>query len=70
MPLKVKKQERENSQGVIRRFQRATRQSGVLLRVRQGLFRQRPKSQLTKKKAALRREKRKEEYKEKEKMGK
>lgn len=62
MPIEVKKQERENSQSVIRRFTRAVRQSGVLMRVKNGMFRKRPKSPLARKKAALRREKRKKEF--------
>lgn len=62
MPIEVKKQERENSQNIIRRFTRAVRQSGVLMRVKDNMFRKRPKSPLAKKKAALRREKRKKEF--------
>ncbi len=70
MPIEVKKQERENSQNVIRRFSRAVRQSGVLRRARDNRFRKRPKSALAKKKAAIRKDKRKKEYQKRQKMEK
>jgi len=70
LPIEVKKQERENSQNVIRRFSRAVRQSGVLRRARDNRFRKRPKSALAKKKAAIRKDKRKKEYQKRQKMEK
>jgi len=70
MPLKVQRRERENSQNLIRRFTKAIRQSGTLLQIRKGKFHKRPKSALTKKRSALRREKVKAEYQKLKKLGK
>ncbi|MDP3991127.1 MAG: hypothetical protein Q8P63_02425 [Candidatus Nealsonbacteria bacterium] len=70
MDLEIKKQERETSQGLVRRFGRRVQQSGILIRARKHRFKQRPKSQQAKKKAALRREELKKEYQVLKKMGK
>ena len=70
MPLQIKKEERESSQNLVRRFSRRVKQSGILIRARKNRFQQRPKSQPMKKKSALRREELKKEYLEKEKMSK
>lgn len=70
MALEVKKQERENSQGLIRRFSKSLQQSGILVRAKKTRFRQRRRSQQAKKKAALRREELKREYKRMKKLGK
>ena len=70
MPLEVKKQDRENSQSLIRRFSRKMKKSGILLEARKTRFRQRPKSNQMKKRSALRREALRKEYKKKEKLGK
>ncbi len=69
MPLEVKKQERESTQGLIRRFSKAIKKSGILKEARKRRFRQRPLSDKAKKEAALRREKIKKEYQRKEKLG-
>jgi ribosomal protein S21 len=70
MVIEVKKQERENTQSLIRRFTRRVQQSGVLMRARKNRFHQRPKSHDAKKAAALRREELRKEYFKLKKMGK
>lgn len=70
MGLEVKKQERETSQNLIRRFTRGIQQSGILLRARGVRFREREKSEQMKKRAALRREEKKREYERLKKLGK
>ena len=70
MALEIKKQERETSQSLIRRFQKRVQQSGFLLRVRKARFKQRKKSEQMKKRAALRREELKKEYEKLSKLGK
>ncbi|MDP2966844.1 MAG: hypothetical protein Q8N87_00260 [bacterium] len=69
MSLEVKKQERENSQSLIRRFRKKVQKSGILLRARKIRFRQRSKNKEMKKRTALRREKLKAEYEKLEKLG-
>ena len=70
MALEIKKEERESSQNLVRRFSRRIKQSGILLRARKARFRQRPKSHQMKQRSALRREELKKEYEKLEKMGK
>ncbi len=70
MALEAKKQERETTQALIRRFAKRVKQSGILLRARKNRFHKRSKSRQMKKRAALRREKLKKEYQESEKLGK
>ena len=70
MALEVKKQERETTQALIRRFTKKVKQSGILLRARKGRFHKRSKSRQMKKRAALRREKLRKEYQKLEKLGK
>lgn len=70
MPLEVKKEARETSQSLVRRFSKRIKQSGILLRARKARFKERPKSPQLKKRSALRREELKKEYKKLEKMGK
>ncbi len=69
MPLEVKRQNRETSQSLVRRFGRRVQQSGILLRARKIRFREKQKSEQMKKRAALRREELRKEYARKEKMG-
>ena len=69
MSLEVKKQGRETSQGLIRRFSQRVQRSRVLARARKNRYHRRPKSHEMEKRSALRREKLKEEYKKMEKMG-
>ncbi len=70
MALEVKKQERETAQSLVRRFGKRVQQSGILLRARKTRFNARPKSRQAKKKAALRREELRKEYKKLKKLGK
>lgn len=69
MTLEVKKNERESSQGLVRRFTKRVQQSGLLIRTRRSMFKARKKSDDMKKKAALRRETMRKEYERKKKMG-
>jgi len=69
MALEVKKQERETSQNVVRRFQKRIQQSGILQRVRKSKFKERKKSEQMKKRAALRREELRKEYEKLKKLG-
>jgi ribosomal protein S21 len=70
MSIEVKKEGRENSQALIRRFTKKVKKSGVLVRARKSRFYQPPlKSKEMKKKAALRREKLKKEYQKLVKLG-
>ncbi len=69
MPIEAKKQDRENSQGLMRRFRKKIQQSGVLRRARKNRFHQPLKSRSMRKKAALRKEVLRKEYKKLEKMG-
>jgi len=61
MPVNVTKKEKETSQNLEHRFTKTVRQSGVLLEVRKGRFFKRAKSDLAKKRSALRRVERKAE---------
>jgi hypothetical protein len=70
MPLEVRKQEKETAQSLMRRFSTGVKKSGILMTARKLRFRTRVKSSDMQKKAALRREELKIEYKQKEKMGK
>lgn len=70
MILEVKKQNRETSQALIRRFSRRIQRSGILLRARKIRFRKKEKSKQMKKRAALRREEIKKEYEKLRKLGK
>ncbi|MDD2696589.1 MAG: hypothetical protein PHE52_00310 [Candidatus Pacebacteria bacterium] len=69
MAVEARKQERENSQGLIRRFSKKVQQSGVLVRARANRFFKRSKSPEMSKRAALRREKLKKEYEKLKKLG-
>lgn len=70
MALEARKQERETTQALIRRFTKKVQQSGILLRARKSRFHKRSKSRQMKKRAALRREKLRKEYQKLEKLGK
>lgn len=70
MGIEARKQNRETSQSLIRRFSRKIKQSGILLRARRARFRRPVKSHQMKKKAALRREEIKKEYEKLRKLGK
>jgi len=70
MALEVKKQQRETSQSLIRRFTKSIQGSGILRRARKIRFREREKSKNMKKRAALRKEEMKKEYEKLKKLGK
>ena len=70
MPLKVEKKEKENSRQLAGRFVRALRRSGLVYSLKKSRFKERPKSEKLKKKAALRKLRIKEQRKELEKLGK
>lgn len=70
MAIEVKKQTRETSQALIRRFQKSVQESGILVRARKIRFRERKKSENLKREAALRREEMKKEYERLRKLGK
>ena len=69
MALEIKKEGRETSQNLVRRFSRRMKQSGILLRARKARFKEREKSKQMKKRSALRREELKKEYEKLEKLG-
>lgn len=68
--IEVKKQEKETTQSLIRRFTKRVQQSGVLIQARKIRFKKRRKSEQMKKRAALRREELKKEYEKLKKLGK
>ncbi len=55
MPVNVTKKEKETSQNLVHRFTKTVRQSGILLQLRKDRFFKRAKSDLVKKRSALRR---------------
>jgi len=69
MALEIKKQNRETSQGLVRRFARSVQQSGILIRARKSRFKKREKSDDMKKQAALRRVQKKKDYEKLRKSG-
>lgn len=70
MALEIKKDTRETSQNLVRRFSKRVKQSGILLRARKGRFHARNKSRNTRRRSALRREEKKKEYEKLIKLGK
>lgn len=70
MPVQVTKKEKETSQNLGHRFTKTVRQSGVLLQVRKTKFFKRAKSDLVKKRSALRRVERRIEKVKAEKLAK
>ncbi|MBM4177589.1 30S ribosomal protein S21 [Candidatus Gribaldobacteria bacterium] len=69
MPLKVEKQGKESSQNVLRRFSLKLRKSGLLLEARKKRFFKKKQSIPLKKRSALRRLAKKEEYLKQKKLG-
>lgn len=68
--LEVKKQERETTQGLVRRFTIKVKKSKTLQVARKAKFKRREKSQQMKRRSALRREESKKEYEKLRKLGK
>ncbi len=69
MPLKVEKQPKETSQSLIHRFSQKIKRSGILLEARKKMFYKKGKSKQLKRRSALRRIQKKEEFKKLKKMG-
>lgn len=70
MPLTVQKREKENVQSLIKRFTKAVQKSGILIRAREKMYKDRNISEEKKKQKALRREKMKKYYEKLKKLGK
>jgi ribosomal protein S21 len=70
MALEVRKENKETSQSLMRRFSKAMQQSGILRQARKTRFKTRRKSEGMKKKAALRKEDMREEFEKLKKLGK
>lgn len=70
MALEVKRKERESPQNLVHRFAKVVRQSGILLQIRSKQFSKRAKSNLAKKKSALRRVQLRAEKRRQEKLAK
>jgi len=68
--LEVKRKEKETSQNLVHRFTKVVRQSGILLEVRSKQFTKRGKSDLAKKRSALRRVELRAERKKADKLAK
>ncbi|KKQ76113.1 MAG: hypothetical protein US98_C0049G0004 [Parcubacteria group bacterium GW2011_GWC1_38_6] len=68
--VEVKKKDKETVQSLLYRFTRSVQKSGILTRAKKSRFKERPKSRTMQKKAALRREEKREQYKTLKKMGK
>ena len=66
--FEVSRQERENNQGVIRRFTRRLRESGILNAAKKSRYKERPKSAQLLKKKALRRIEKRAEFEQAKKM--
>jgi ribosomal protein S21 len=69
MPVKVTKKEKETVASLIRRFQKAVQKSGILIRARERMYRDRNLSEEKKKRRALRREELRKYYEKLDKLG-
>jgi len=67
--LEVRKQNRETSQSLVKRFGQKIQRSGILLKARQNRFHSRPKSKKAIRERALRREELRKEYRRLNKLG-
>lgn len=70
MALEIKRKEKETVQSLISRFSKAMQQSGILMRAREKMFKDRIRSENLKREAALRREELKKVYEKLKKFGK
>lgn len=70
MALEVKKNSKETSQNLLRRFSKAVQQSGILIQARKNRFKKRKKSEKMKRIAALRREEKRKDFERLKKLGK
>ncbi len=62
MALEIRKKQRENAQAMLRRFQKAVQQSGILLEKRRRQFVKRTKSANMQKRSALRKAETRKKY--------
>jgi ribosomal protein S21 len=69
MPVKVTRREKETVSSLIRRFQKAVQKSGILIRARERMYRDRNLSEEKKKRKALRREELRKYYEKLDKLG-
>ena len=67
--VSVEKHGTENATALIRRFQKRVQGAGIIRRVKAARYTERPKSKSRRKKSAVRRITRREEYAEKERLG-
>ncbi len=70
MALEVRKQDKESTQSLVRRFTQRLQKSGILKRAKKHRFFHSPKSDETKKREALRREQLKKEFEKAQKLAK
>ena len=70
MPLEVKRQNRETSQSLVRRFGQRVQRSGILMKARKNRFKIRHKSEGARKREALRKRELAVEYLKLAKLGK
>ncbi len=70
MALEVRKQDKESTQGLVRRFTQRLQRSGILKRAKKRRFFQAPKGEETIKKEALRRVQLKREFEKAQKLAK
>jgi ribosomal protein S21 len=69
MGVEIKKEKRESITSLIRRFARAVQQSGILIRAREKMYKDRNISEEKKRRSALRREEMKAKYEKLKKLG-
>lgn len=70
MALEVKRKEKESIQNLIRRFTKAVQKSGILIRAREKMYKDRNLSEEKRKQKALRRVEMTKYYQRLEKLGK
>ncbi|MDP2641646.1 MAG: hypothetical protein Q8P39_03935 [Candidatus Yanofskybacteria bacterium] len=70
MGFEVQKSDRESNQGLVRRFMKRLRESGIIAAAKRSAYRQREQSPAAKKRAALRRLEKQAEYERNKKLGK
>lgn len=69
MSLEVKRKDRETVQSLVYRFKKGMEQSGILIRAKKTRFHGRPRSNLNKKRAALRKIELEKEFAKLKKLG-
>lgn len=69
MVVEIKKEKRESVASLIRKFTKAVQKSGILVRAREKMYKERNISREKKKRSALRREEMKKKYEKLKKLG-